>query len=67
MKQLCQLGFHWWFYTRPVDSLDIFPPIFLHRALPTRKCYCGASENWLPGYGGSEIGCWMPDDTKVPL
>ena len=67
MKLLCQLGLHWWFLTRPVDSLDIFPPLFLKRELPRRQCYCGERQQWLPGYGGSEIGCWLPEEPNAPL
>ena len=22
---------------------------------------CGKEEHWLPGHGGSEIGCWCPE------
>ena len=67
MEMLCQLGFHWWLYTRPVDALDAFPPLFLTRQLPARQCYCGNRQKWLPGYGGSELGCWLPEDDKAPL
>ena len=64
---LCRLGFHPWLLTRPVDALDSFPPPWIRRRNPQRRCHCGAAESWLPEYGGSEIGCWMPDDpNKLP-
>ena len=67
MTKLCKMGFHWWLYNRPVDALDCFPPRFMLRSLPHRQCYCGARQRWLPGYGGSEIGCWLPEDPQARL
>ena len=59
MKTLCRLGLHKWRQSRPLSIFDIHPPFFLDYVLPTRKCLrCGKTQRWLPGYGGSEFGCW---------
>ena len=55
----CFLGLHHWAYTRPPDlAADIFPmdPTWE----PSRRAClsCDTKQEWLPGYGGSEIGCW---------
>lgn len=52
----CRAGWHQW--GQPTGPLDVFP---VHRdPSPTRTCTnCGATERWLPGYGGSEVGCWI--------
>jgi len=54
---MCLL-FHKWEQSRPVSVYDIMP--FGSWKTPVRYCRrCGKQEYWLPGYGGSEIGCWM--------
>ena len=56
----CWIGIHYWRQSRPIGLLDGFPPINENYKLPTRKCErCGKREEWLPGYGGSEWGCWI--------
>jgi len=59
-KFLCHLGLHSWELNRPMSILDGFPPIGpTDYKLPTRKCRrCSKEQEWLPGYGGSEWGCW---------
>lgn len=60
-KVLCFLGIHKWELSRPVGVMDIFPPPTARYKNPTRECQrCGKAQWWLPGYGGSEIGCWCP-------
>ena len=40
--------------------MDGFPPPFVPYDNPTRECVrCGKKQRWLPGYGGSEWGCWI--------
>lgn len=57
---LCWFGIHRWKQTRAVTTGDIFPSPFESYENPVRWCAkCGREEYWLPGYGGSEIGCWM--------
>jgi len=59
MKLRCLLG-HKWKQSRPLTLLDSFPPSFMRYENPTRECSrCGKRQRWLPGYGGSEVGCWM--------
>ena len=48
MHWKCWLGLHNWRMEEKANHL-------------TRYCTrCGRQERWLPGYGGSEIGCWLP-------
>ena len=56
---LCRLGIHKWIQNRDLHIIDIFPPPFLNYKNPERTCNkCKKTQFWLPGYGGSEIGCW---------
>lgn len=57
-KWFCRAGWHEW--SEPSGPTEMFP---LHdRPNPTRSCrHCGERQRWLPGYGGSEVGCWMHD------
>jgi hypothetical protein len=58
-RWLCFLGIHEWLQDRQLAVFDIFPPLFMKYKNPTRKCqHCAREEYWLPGYGGSEVGCW---------
>lgn len=60
MSWLCSIGFHDWHQERPLTPYDAWP---MDRAYetPRRECRrCAKREQWLPGYGGSEIGCWTP-------
>ena len=60
---LCKIGIHWphWEQSRPLEPADGFPPHFIKYERATRTCrQCGQTQYWLPGYGGSEWGCWMP-------
>lgn len=55
----CWVGFHAWAYNRParVDDIFPFPPTYEQRE---RVCHlCHKHQCWLPGYGGSELGCWI--------
>lgn len=59
-KILCFLGFHRWAYNRKLSPIDYFPPSFIKYEPPVRTCLrCGKIQGWLPGYGGSELGCWI--------
>lgn len=58
----CFFGLHKWNQSRNITILDAFPPPFLAYENPKRMCLkCGKRQKWLPGYGGSEIGCWIGD------
>jgi len=65
MNFLCKLGFHKWQNNRGFHILDIHPG-FLEEYEPRKRlCQkCGKAQQWLPGYGGSEIGCWIEESTK---
>ena len=56
----CWVGWHAWVQSRPLVVQDAIP---MHREPnPTRTCsQCGERQRWLPGYGGSEFGCWTRD------
>lgn len=58
---LCKIGIHKWKASRGLVLYDMFPSPFDARyKTPTRKCTkCGKKQQWLPGYGGSEAGCWV--------
>jgi hypothetical protein len=59
MNFLCKIGIHKWKQNRPLHIRDIHPGFDMQWETPTRKCLrCKKKEKWLPGYGGSEIGCW---------
>lgn len=63
-----KLGIHRWEMSRPLSTLDIFPPAFLPHEAPMRRCkICGKQQRWLPGYGGSEPGCWIDVGPKSDL
>ena len=56
---LCKIGWHHWRQDRPLRPIDAFPMDPKYET-PVRICEsCGAAEKWLPGYGGSEFGCWQ--------
>jgi hypothetical protein len=56
---LCSSGIHKWKYNRSFHIIDIYPGFELNWENPIRICLrCGRIERWLPGYGGSDIGCW---------
>lgn len=63
-RLLCRLGLHKWEESRDVSLYDMFPsPFDRSYQSPTRRCLrCPKKQHWLPGYGGSEIGCWCPGD-----
>ena len=57
---LCKIGIHEWELSRPLNIRDIFPPFYEKYDNPKRDCTrCGKHQRWLPGYGGSEDGCWL--------
>ena len=63
MNWKCWIGWHDWAQTRPVGIHDGFPPYFIKYEPPRRRCLrCGKAQRWLPGYGGSEWGCWIGDN-----
>lgn len=52
---------HDWRQSRKLNLVDGFPPPHLSYENPIRLCArCGKIQYWLPGYGGSEWGCWLP-------
>ena len=58
----CLIGLHKWVYSRIPTLYDIHPPLNRIYIPPTRSCSrCGKAQRWLPGYGGSEDGCWISD------
>jgi len=60
---LCTIGMHKWNQTRPIALIDGFPPPNVKYTPPKRTCKkCGKRERWLPGYGGSEWGCWIDEN-----
>lgn len=57
-KLRCKFGLHFWEQNRPLKIIDGWPTDPIHQN-PTRKCIrCDKLQEWLPGYGGSEWGCW---------
>lgn len=60
MNILCKMGIHKWKQSRAFHILDIHPLLYSNYKSPKRKCErCGKTQEWLPGHGGSEIGCWV--------
>lgn len=61
MRLLCWLGLHQWSEDREIGLYDMFPSPFDKKYRPpVRKCLrCPARQEWIPGYGGSEMGCWQ--------
>ena len=57
----CRLGLHAYVASRPASIFDGFPPpVDIGYRERTRTCTrCARTQKWLPGYGGSEWGCWM--------
>lgn len=49
---------HRWKLNRLMTIMDIWP-IDEGQLIKSCAC-CEKHERWLPGYGGSEIGCWLP-------
>ena len=64
---LCALGIHKWKSDRPVTLYDMYPnPFDKDYKTPRAVCLrCGTRGEWLPGYGGSEPGCWMRIDEEM--
>ena len=59
-RWLCRLGLHRWEQSRPLSPIDGFPFYGEPYDCPTRACgRCSKAQRWLPGYGGSEWGCWI--------
>lgn len=58
-RLLCRIGLHQWHQTRPLFVIDLFPPPGYWDHVRRQCGRCGRQEQWLPGYGGSELGCWM--------
>jgi len=60
-KILCFVGWHAWEQSRVLNAYDAFPaPFDSEYKNPERHCTrCGKEQRWLPGYGGSEFGCWI--------
>ena len=57
----CFIGLHDWEYNRNESVMDGFPPAYGKYTQRKRRCLCcGKKQYWLPGYGGSEWGCWSP-------
>ena len=58
---LCFVGLHIWRQNRPLSAYDGWPAPFDNTyQTPERMCErCDRKERWLPGYGGSEWGCWL--------
>lgn len=59
-KIKCKLGLHNWEQNKELRIYDISPnPFDSKHETPRRSCKnCKWQQKWLPGYGGSEIGCW---------
>jgi len=58
VAELSGLHCHKWVRSQPPHITDIFPPPGSPEI--TRRCsVCGKVQKWLPGYGGSEAGCWL--------
>jgi len=63
-RMRCRAGLHHWIHTRRLTTADWYPPPWLRYIPPERHClWCGKQEEWLPGYGGSELGCWQNKGT----
>ena len=61
MQWLCSIGLHKW--GKPDIQPNPFPVDMTNTA--KRACRrCGQRQWWLPGYGGSELGCWLNE--KAP-
>ncbi len=63
-KIKCKLELHKWKQSNKLTLYDISPgPFDSNYQTPTRTCEkCDKKQRWLPGYGGSEIGCWLSDN-----
>ena len=62
----CAIGLHDWEQSRPIGLQDGFPFAGVPYENPTRHCKrCPKHQRWLPGYGGSEWGCWCPEPDRV--
>jgi hypothetical protein len=58
MTWRCFFGFHRWHQNKPFDGSEGFPDAGYRRWV--RVCSrCRKRQTWLPGYGGSEWGCWL--------
>jgi len=67
MSLLCCFGIHKWEQSRPRTAADSFPFHGAPYDPPVRVCArCGRAQSWLPGYGGSEIGCWRDVGYETP-
>ena len=59
-RLLCKIGIHKYQQSRPLTPYDVMPFFGFVYNCPERKCKkCGKEQKWLPGYGGSELGCWI--------
>jgi hypothetical protein len=56
---LCMIGFHSW---QQDDGIMSPFPIAFERLATRECCHCGFREQWLPGFGGSELGCWIAQE-----
>lgn len=67
MSLLCCFGIHKWEQNRAITP-DDYLPFFGHpRGQAVRICMrCHRAQYWLPGYGGSELGCWRNTDYETP-
>lgn len=60
---LCWIGLHEWEQTRELAVFDGFPAFYKPYETPKRHCIrCHIHMRWLPGFGGSEFGCWVKDE-----
>ena len=68
MKLRCLVGLHVWTQSRAITPADYFPFSSVRYRPPTRQCSaCGKRQKWLPGYGGSELGSWMTEQSDVDV
>jgi len=52
---------HRWKQNIPFDGTEGSPSVIYREWW--RSCEkCGKTQRWLPGYGGSEWGCWLNQD-----
>ena len=55
----CCVGLHVWNEDPPLTIEAIFPAPWEHKEWKRTCLRCGKMQRWLPGYGGSELGCWL--------
>ncbi len=67
MSFRCCFGIHDWEQNRAITPDDYIPFSTDPRGQAIRICMrCGRSQYWLPGYGGSGLGCWVDTDYVAP-